>query len=152
MLHTCIGCLLPAQSMPSDKKGAGLSHSGKRQRLPGNEGTLAIHYNVATVGRGYTITSASYKPRTATKKTKKSVFVNFRLIIVYQPSKSGLGAQEYHTSEYDHAAPESYHVKKKEVIKIHSSCGIEDFVETHICKLCTLLRSRVLLGVSSIRI
>ena len=28
-------------------------------------------------------------------------------------------------------------------IKIHSSCDIEDFVETHICKLCVILRSRV---------
>ena len=28
-------------------------------------------------------------------------------------------------------------------IKIHSSCEIEYFVETHICKLCVILRSRV---------
>ena len=27
-------------------------------------------------------------------------------------------------------------------IKIHSSCEIEDFVETHLCKLCVILRSR----------
>ena len=26
---------------------------------------------------------------------------------------------------------------------IHSSCEIEDFVETHLCKLCVILRSRV---------
>ena len=32
-------------------------------------------------------------------------------------------------------------------IKIHSECEIEDFVETHLCKLCVMLRSRVLLGV-----
>ena len=32
---------------------------------------------------------------------------------------------------------------------IHSSCEIEDFVETHICKLCVILRSRVLRGVCS---
>ena len=31
--------------------------------------------------------------------------------------------------------------------KIHSSCEIEDFVEIHLCKLCAILRSRVLLGV-----
>ena len=29
-------------------------------------------------------------------------------------------------------------------IKIHSSCEIEDFVETHLCKLCVILQSRVL--------
>ena len=29
-------------------------------------------------------------------------------------------------------------------IKIHSSCEIEFFVETHLCKLCVILRSRVL--------
>ena len=29
-------------------------------------------------------------------------------------------------------------------MKLHSSCKIEDFVETHICKLCVILRSRVL--------
>ena len=27
-------------------------------------------------------------------------------------------------------------------MKIHSSCEIEDFVETHLCKLCVILRSR----------
>ena len=32
-------------------------------------------------------------------------------------------------------------------IKIHSGCEIEDFVESHLCKLCVILRSRVLLGV-----
>ena len=29
-------------------------------------------------------------------------------------------------------------------IKIHSSCEIKDFVETHLCKLCVILRSRAL--------
>ena len=29
-------------------------------------------------------------------------------------------------------------------IKIQSSCEIEDFVETHLCKLCVILRSRAL--------
>ena len=29
-------------------------------------------------------------------------------------------------------------------IKIHSSCEVEYFVETHLCKLCVILRSRVL--------
>ena len=28
-------------------------------------------------------------------------------------------------------------------IKIHPSCEMEDFVETHVCKLCVILRSRV---------
>ena len=41
--------------------------------------------------------------------------------------------------------PSSYIYYKKE--KIHSSCEIEDFVETHLCRLCVILRSRVLLGV-----
>ncbi len=35
---------------------------------------------------------------------------------------------------------------------MHSSCEMEDFVQTHLCKLCVILRSRVLLGVSSLRI
>ena len=37
---------------------------------------------------------------------------------------------------------------------MHSSCEIEDFVETHLCKLCVILRSRVLRVscVSSLRI
>ena len=29
-------------------------------------------------------------------------------------------------------------------MKIHSSCEIENFVETHLCKLCVILRSRAL--------
>ena len=29
-------------------------------------------------------------------------------------------------------------------IQIHSSCEIENFVESHLCKLCVILRSRVL--------
>ena len=42
-----------------------------------------------------------------------------------------------------------YYEKKK---KIHSySCEIEDFGETHLCKLCAKLRSRVTGKVSSIR-
>ena len=43
-------------------------------------------------------------------------------------------------------APLSY-VSDNTRIKIHSSSEIEDFVETHLCKLCVILRSRVLLGV-----
>ena len=37
-------------------------------------------------------------------------------------------------------------------IKIHSSCEIEYFVETHLCKLCVILRSRVSRVVSSLMI
>ena len=29
-------------------------------------------------------------------------------------------------------------------MKIHSSCEIEDFAKIHLCKLCVILRSRVL--------
>ena len=29
-------------------------------------------------------------------------------------------------------------------MKIHSSCEIEYFVETHLCKLCVILRSRLI--------
>ena len=32
---------------------------------------------------------------------------------------------------------------------LHSSCEVEDFVETHLCNLCVIIRSRVLLGVCS---
>ena len=32
-------------------------------------------------------------------------------------------------------------------MKIHFSCEIEDFVKTHLCKLCVILRSRVFYGV-----
>ena len=41
-------------------------------------------------------------------------------------------------------SPFSPDILKK--IKIHSSCEIEDFVETHLCKLCVILRSRVFTG------
>ena len=37
------------------------------------------------------------------------------------------------------------------IIEIHFTCEIDDFVETHICKLCVILRSRVLLGVCPIK-
>ena len=36
------------------------------------------------------------------------------------------------------------HYKNKYTLQL---CEIEDFVETHLCKLCVILRSRVLLGV-----
>ena len=36
------------------------------------------------------------------------------------------------------------HLCKLRVMKIHSSCEIEDFVEIYLCKLCVILRSRVL--------
>ena len=38
------------------------------------------------------------------------------------------------------ALPVAYITK----IKVHASCEIEYFVETHLCKLCVILRSRVL--------
>ena len=37
-----------------------------------------------------------------------------------------------------------YYVQYIITLKMHSSCEIEDFVETHLCKLCVVLRSRVL--------
>ena len=44
-------------------------------------------------------------------------------------------------------------VTEKVKILVHSSCEIEDFVETHLCKLSVILRSRVCTGcVSSLRI
>ena len=37
--------------------------------------------------------------------------------------------------------------------KIHSSCEIEDFVETHLCKLCVIQKIARIMGcVSSLRI
>ena len=33
---------------------------------------------------------------------------------------------------------------------IQSSCEIEDFVETHLCKLCVIIRSHVLLDVCAL--
>ena len=41
----------------------------------------------------------------------------------------------------------AYQVQNILKTKLHSSCEIEDFVETHICKRCVILRSRVLLVV-----
>ena len=29
------------------------------------------------------------------------------------------------------------------IFELHSSCEIEDFVQTHFCKLCVIFRSRV---------
>ena len=43
-----------------------------------------------------------------------------------------------------------YHVKFIK-INIHFGCEMEDFVETHLCKLCVILRSRIVLCVSSLK-
>ena len=37
-----------------------------------------------------------------------------------------------------------YIIKKKYLVLVQSSCEIEDFVETHLCKLCVTLRLCVL--------
>ena len=47
---------------------------------------------------------------------------------------------KYHMNYYMKYHMNYYIIK----IKIHSSCEIEDFVETHLCKLCVILRSRAL--------
>lgn len=49
--------VLAARSMPFDTKGACSSNSGRRQCLPGNEGTLVIHHIATTWERGYHNTS-----------------------------------------------------------------------------------------------
>ena len=58
---------------------------------------------------------------------------------VPRPMGSGLGKHK----DESHMSIVYYIVKTK----IHSTCEIEDFVQTHICKLCVILRSRVLLSV-----
>ena len=37
-------------------------------------------------------------------------------------------------------------ISSRKKMKIHSSCEIEDFVETHFCKLCVILRTRFITG------
>ena len=58
-------------------------------------------------------------------------------------SKQQLQRCKQSSTTYTHSETEM-NCKYIEKIKIHSSCEIEDFVETHLCKLCVILRSRVL--------
>ena len=42
--------------------------------------------------------------------------------------------------EISHAAGQEIDITTRKKIKIHSSCEIEYFVKTHLCKLCVILR------------
>ena len=69
-------------------------------------------------------------------------------------SQTDTASQQYHTQRLRFAGgccrrlrlrKEKYNKIENIIkIKIHSSCEIEDFVETHLCKLCVILRSRAL--------
>ena len=93
-----------------------------------------------------------YRPYNGNQHYAK--YGHWRLFPVVPSDFTGITAGNRHYSTgategtLDYCTSIQYQIQKYIIkIKMHSSCEIEDFVETHLCKLCVILRSRVLLGV-----
>ena len=70
------------------------------------------------------------------KRSCPSIFGDKPIYLVLPPEMTCQGRSDYLNTGYPTAAVFFFIIK----IKIHSNCEIEDFVETHLCKLCVILR------------
>ena len=103
---------------------------------------------------GYTCHIGSILARTKHMNVTENLRLNCSLSVPFQL------AAVFHGGKREETSYEQPHASKKSILgrdparrtdytkeKLHFSCGIEDFVETLFCKLCVILRSRVLLDV-----